>query len=236
MISGIRTSLSDPVKIDEIGDSVDSYIYPGIDQQKAVSWIEQNVAGVPTTTFLSFTVTSIAPRLQVQLAPYLVIDVIRVEPIPQPVVAVYKGERGAGGGIRYFIGALTSEARGFVAAPHIDGETFNFAEYDYYRLSPGEAEIMMLYLTYEPGYVYTFRIGVQFRYDGANRVHWLPDTYRRGIPNQPFPTFAWNHQLDTVPHPDYDSPDAAREWRIKTKRFEVQNRAFTLSQIRPRHQ
>ena len=225
-----RDTFSDPLTFSEIEDYVDSHIHIGASSENSLEWIQANTEGIPTTPFMSFTVTSGAPRFHVQVAPYLVIDVTDVQPIPQNIAAVYQGERGGGAIIRQFKVALAPET-GLVAAPHRNDEG-GHPEYDYYTLGPGESEIFTLYLSYESGHIYTYKIGVQYRYRNQDKVRWLPKTYKIGAPSEPVPVFGWENIFTVKTHPDAVPLRYVRDWAQTTTQFMNRRRVFSLNQIR----
>lgn len=229
LVTATRDTFSDPLAFTEIHDYVDSHIHIGASSDRSLEWIQTNTEGIPTTPFMSFTVTSSAPRYHVQIAPYLVIDVTEVKPIPENIAAVYQGERGGGAIIRQFKVALAPET-GLVAAPHINDEGAH-PDYDYYTLGPGESEIFTLYLSYESGYIYTYNIGVQYRYRDHDEVRWLPKTYKIGTPSEPVPVFGWQNLSTVETHPDHVPPRYVREWAQRTEQFMNQRRVFSLNQI-----
>lgn len=232
LLSWLRSEVSDPLEIARVDYYVDSYLYEGR-QPTQVSIEPLDPSGIPTTPFFSFSLTSEAEHYDIQIAPYLVIDVESVSPLPKQVFGVYQGERGDGGGVRYFQASLLSTDTGLITAPHKSADgTGAFPAYDYYRLRPGESEEFMLTLAYQPGFVYTFNVGVQYRYRHRDMIQWLPKTFRVGVPANRIPIFYFRKQ-STELHPDFVPLDDVRQWRIRTDEFLARNTLFSLRQIRP---
>ncbi|MCQ8186217.1 hypothetical protein [Parvularcula maris] len=205
--------LADPLII-EVRDVIDNVTFQAAEESlarlelsadDATSWMERIEAEerhFSSTPDLWFTLRSPADRNFVQLAPYLLIDVQQVSRLaPDKLAAIFDGGRGAEGAVREFDGVLLPQ-EGLQAAPLMDGEG-GYAGADYLTLSPGEMEEAFLTLGFVPGYVYRFRIGVQWRFDGRDGVSWLPGSYLRGVPAEPLPVYDYtSSRFVRRMHPD----------------------------------
>ena len=229
----------------EISTITDNAVFPKQYMGQSRAWIQENIGeSFSYIPFLSFSLKSAAAEEFIQIAPYLLVDVIAVDPIGPGLAAIHEGERGGAAELREF-GADIIPDVGLQFAPLIDGENGAFrSDVDYFSLMPKEPEEFFLGLRYVSGYVYTFRIGVQYKYKGRHRVHWLNRSLRAGVPTYELPVAGFGGQdFETRYHPDfYDAgspyqPDHSKDTElvISAARENLQavnaNRLFKPSQI-----
>jgi hypothetical protein len=104
---------------------------------------------------------------------------------------------------------------------------------DCLTLAPGEIEEVFLNLGYYPGYKFTYRIGLQSRYQDKDRTLWLPDTYECGIPNAELPVSHFGRTYVVSFHPDSYEEDVATtqsryiEFQDEVEQFVQQARVFS---------
>jgi hypothetical protein len=145
-----------------------------------------------TDPFAWINVTSQVEDETVSLAPYLVIELTEVTPMPERVnYAVYQPGGGAGGEIDYFVATLSPEREGVFYAPQWTSDTAlgSFTPPpvmrktdDFFTLAPGgETEFFNLGFSMLPGYYYRFRIGVQYTHGGSQGVAWSEE-FAAGAP------------------------------------------------------
>ncbi len=189
----------------ELATITDNAIFPRRYMGKPRDWIQANVdesfANIP---FLSFSVKSVASEDFVQLAPYLVIDVAAVDPIAPGLAVIYEGERGGASVLWEFSAAIVPEV-GFQFAPLINEDRTFRTDVDYFSLMPREPAEFFLGMTFVPGYVYTLRIGVPYKYKGRREFHWLSGTLRAGVPAHELPVSGFDGNFEIARHPDFDS-------------------------------
>ena len=155
--------------------------------------------------FYSFSVSSIANKNFVQIAPYLLIDVYNVRRIEDQLAGFYFGERGGSAVLREFSATIFPK-EGIQVAPMINTMKRSYVDdVDYLSLEPGEVEEFMLYLDYMPGYYYNFRIGIQIKFNGINSVVWDANNFHRGIPVEEIPIYGFtSNTFNKKYHPDVE--------------------------------
>ena len=137
-------------------------------------------------------VTSRVEDETVTLAPYLVIEVTKLKPMPKMVDYAIFPANGAGGTANHFVATLAPEREGVFYAPQLTNDTeppplngdspvSNLKVYDYFTLTPGETENFVLSTAMLPGYYY-YRVGVQYSYKGDHGVHWIEREFVVGEP------------------------------------------------------
>lgn len=223
----------------------DNAVFPKQYMGQSRAWIQENVGeSFSSIPFLSFSLRSAAAEEFVQIAPYLLIDVTAVDQVEPGLAAIYEGGRGGAASLREFDAAITPNV-GLQFAPLIDGEDGSFrTDVDYFSLMPKEPEEFFLGIRYMPGYVYTLRIGVQYKYKERHRVHWLDRPLRVGVPTYELPVAGFEGQDFGIKfHPDfYDAdyqyqPDHYKNADLMTSAAQENlqavnaNRLFTPSQI-----
>lgn len=179
-----------PVGFDS--DTNPSDYLPTTTPSEALSTLKDDVAF--TDPFVWINVTSQVEDETVSLAPYLVLEVSDVTPMPETVnYAVYQPGGGAGGEIDYFVAALSPEREEVFYAPQWTADA-SLGSYTpvpalrktdpFFTLTPGgETEFFQLDISMLPGYFYHFRVGVQYSYRGRQGVVWSEE-FAAGMPHE----------------------------------------------------
>jgi len=200
-------------------------------QSKA--WIEANVQGAFTAPFVyTASISSQAEKDFVQLAPYMLVNVLSVTPVPRDLAGIYQGERGAAASVRDFAVVVTPSV-GLQVAPLVDAESGEYRrDVDFFTLMPGEIEEWALTISFVPGYVYEWRYGVQYRYKGEDRVLWLADVARAGMPDYELPIAGWDEaRYENGYYEDRRPPfDSYYQQAEANSAFVARNRVFNIAQ------
>ena len=183
--------------------------------------------------FYGFSINSLANHNFVQVAPYLIIEVLQVQKIDEKLAGIYLGERGGSGVLREFHTVILPK-EGVHIAPIINTKD----KIDYISLEPGEVEEMMLYFDFLPGYYYDFRIGVQVKFDAVNSVVWSNTKFHAGVPAYEIPLWdtSTNH-FTLKQHPDVDIAvygstfEALKDLAKKNISMYKNSRVFTLNMV-----
>lgn len=222
-----------PIKIDRLYDEIDSRVFEGVGMDSPIDQVKTSVNWITTTPFMSFSLSSIANKSMVQIAPYLVIDVIDARALEMPMVALYEGERGGAEILREFQARLLP-VQGIQIAPL---SSRNVAAVDFFSLTPGEVEEFFLNVSTLPGYRVVFRVGIQYRYEGSDNVVWLDKQFEYGLPKTQIPISLWSKAYEVAYHPDFYPenseqyyPEYVRYWTA-TRQFINSKRVFLPSQI-----
>lgn len=146
-----------------------------------IAWLQRNdPAAVSDFLVSAFTVKSMADREFVQLAPYIVVQVIEVEKLQPDLAYIYAGERGAGASAREFSGVVMPQA-GLQFIPLTDSESGDIRrDIDFFTLQPREPEEFVLYLTTMPDYRFKLRIGLHYKFMGKHGIHWVSKPFTTG--------------------------------------------------------
>lgn len=240
--SATDAPLTDPIesRAFPIANSVDNVAFRGTAQVPTVEWVFANVKdSFPNLFILQWSIRSGANRDFVQIAPYLVVDVTDVQPVPRDLSALYAGERGAASELRSFEAALRPQ-KGWQFAALVDGDTGETRnDIDYFTLSPREPEEFYLTLSYVPGYIYTYRVGLHYRFQNRDAVHWLSGPIRAGVPDYPLPVAqyesgqAGGEGFAVRDHPDYlaDNKTAVPARSAVLTKAVSAGKVFTPSQL-----
>lgn len=188
----------------ELSTITDNAIFPRRYIGKPRDWIQANVdesfANIP---FISFSLKSVASEEFVEVAPYLVVDVAAVDPVASDLAVIYEGERGGAAFLWEFSAAIVPEV-GLQFAPLVnEGGSFR-TDIAYFSLMPREPAEFFLGMTFVPGYVYTLRVGVPYKYKGRRGLHWLSETLRAGVPAHELPVAGFDGNFEIARHPDFD--------------------------------
>ena len=218
-LDGLDESLGDasieqPVKIEfgRWGAGIDAVLFDSTatdvplmfdSSQQKTKWLNDiytDQAGYSSTPFFNFSVSSEANRNFVQIAPYLLIHVMHVEPVPQNVAGMYLGERGGAAILREFRTCLLPEPGVQIAS--LDQRNYP-SRIDFITLEPGEVEEFHFTVTTLSDYVYHFRIGLQVKFKGESFAVWHPTVYRRAKTSRTIPLVTWrNDSFLPEPYPD----------------------------------
>lgn len=153
---------------------------------------------------MQFSVTSESDRNFVQVAPYIVFDVLDVREIPDGMATVYFGERGGGAEARTFY-AKIPPAVGRYYAPLSDPYTGDFrTDIEYFVFEPREPEEFIVEFTTVPGYIYTVRAGLHYKYQNQHRIHWVTAPFRSGKPSRTLPVMDFSLSFADGPYPNVD--------------------------------
>lgn len=224
----------DPVASTFDSPATDNVSFPRRYMGRTKAWIEANAAeSFSVIPFLPFSVSSAAEKDFVQLAPYVVFDVMTAEPVGPELASIYEGGRGGAAQLREFSAAIVPEP-GLQFAPLVDGEGAYRTDVDYFSLMPGEPEEFFVYANYLPGYVYTFRVGVHYKYKGRHGLHWVTPAMRGGVPDYALPLAGAEAAVfEQAVHPDLTSAAAEdlRAQALENRRVVAASRLFNPSQL-----
>lgn len=205
-----------PVRIDfgRWGDEIDTVIFedqiidPDIKLSGPAASAEMNRIynehdAYSSSPFFNFSVSSVADKNFVQVAPYLLVDVVKASPLPKNLAAMYLGQRGGAAEIREFRGVLVP-AEGIQVVPL--RQRPNSQRVDFLTLQPGEVEEVHLELSYYPDTAFEFRLGVQTKFMGAPVIVWSDRVHRRANVVGDLPTITWQEEaFKVMAFPDGES-------------------------------
>ncbi|WP_298495596.1 hypothetical protein [uncultured Algibacter sp.] len=181
----------------------------------------------------AFSVSSIANKNFVQIAPYLLIDVFKVEKISEQLAGFYFGERGGSAVLREFNGTLFPK-EGIHIAPMINSMKGGYVEnVDYISLEPGEIEEFLLQLNFLPNYYYDFKIGIQIKFNGVSSIYWHTEKFHRGVPMDKIPMIGFgDKKFKTKYHPDIEWEVSSNEnMKHLIERIKKDNIAYRRSRV-----
>lgn len=192
-------------------------------------WIAENdptsFANVP---FLSISLRSAADEAFLQIAPYLILDVQSVTEIQAGLAALYEGERGGAESVRDFRADLLPQV-GRQFAPLVNEADGSYRrDVDYFSLMPKETEEFFLNLNLQPGYVYTLRIGVPYRYKDRDGIHWVTPAFRTGVPAGDIQLSENGSDFRLASHPDAYPELAAEVEERSAQNLDVVGRSRVL--------
>lgn len=204
-------SVRDPISIDGSFDkrNFDNWSF---DSKRIGQNLDQILKDAPESSsylpFVYFTVSSKLNQEYTQVAPFLVADVKNVEKISPDIASLLDPGRGDAAVINYLNLALIPD-KGLQYAPVVDQGKLR-KDVQYFKLAPREPEEFMLSINYVPGYVYTVRFGMPYRYKGVVGTKWFTPWIRLGIPDQPHEIGFPGEEFTTGIHPDMELVDAKR--------------------------
>ncbi|QIG79295.1 hypothetical protein [Stakelama tenebrarum] len=207
----------------------DNLSFPARYQGRKISWIRDHVPeAFPNVWMELISIESSADRVYVQTAPYLIIDVVDVRPISDDLAGYYGGERGAAAEIRYFVGSVTAQ-KGWHYAPLVDSMNGEYRDdIDFFSLAPHEPEEFILGVDFAAGYLFSYRIGVHYKFEGEHGVHWVTDIRRSGLPTRPMPLTQYaDNDYTPGTHPDLEFQNSANIAQ-RSERNEAQARRGIL--------
>lgn len=245
------SAINTPIRIDfgNGGDAIDTVIfdqselstYPeSVDHEtkskiedlkiKDMNRIYAELDSVSSTPFFNFSVSSVADKNFVQIAPYVLVEVIEVKQPKMQLAAYNLVERGGAGVLREFFGALVP-VEGLQVAPLM--QDFTSQRIDFITLEPGEVEEFHLSLRYFPDYWFEFRIGLQLKFSGKTITVWADRTHRRGSVNGSLPVITWSDnapRVQALPDGEDASPQSLSEdYRDYIQRYRA-NRVFNVEE------
>ncbi|WP_430417396.1 hypothetical protein [Parasphingorhabdus sp.] len=172
-------SLSQSGQVDNIGQMIES--------------LRSRAGSVSDVPFFEFSLSSRASQRFIQIAPYLVIEVQRAQRLPD-MAMLYFGERGAAAQIRHFSGSVPPQ-QGLYYAPLVDSMTGGYrTDIDFFNIEPGEVEEFFFEYSLAPGYDYTMRIGVHYKYNDQHKIYWVTNSFSAGFPTGEVPTIGFSGQ------------------------------------------
>ncbi|MGH1422542.1 MAG: hypothetical protein ACRBEQ_12055 [Hyphomonas sp.] len=212
--------LNDDLKYNDFGDMRD-WLYQNDPEAFAHEWV------------MSFNVTSQADLDFTQIAPYLVVDVLEVRPVPDDMILFYVSERGAGASVREFSAAIPPE-KGRYYAPLIDTYTGERrTDVDYFTLMPREPEEFIFWPSIDAGFIYEMRIGLHYKYKQKHRIHWVTPIFRNGIPKDPLPVwdFSRTYEIKASPDAEFDDPAATKAKADANNAYVAAGKVFRPDQL-----
>ncbi len=146
-----------------------------------IAWLQRNdPKAVSDFLAAEFTVKSIADREFVQVAPYIIVQVLSVEKLAPDLAYIEATERGAGASVREFSGVVVPR-KGLQFIPLSDSMSGEIRrDIDFFTLQPREPEEFVLYLTTMPDYRFDLRIGLHYKFMGEHGIHWVSKPFATG--------------------------------------------------------
>lgn len=229
-------------------------VVQNFDPSKSLDHYVDEKAIVHAHAFLIIDIVSQATDEAIKLAPYLLIEVSEVEPIPQTVDYIFPYRGGAGGLNKVFLATFSPERDKVFGAPQLADVAevpYRQETFDFFTLTPGEGETFQLNYSVLPGYYYRFRVGVQYSYQGKDDVHWSEEEYVAGIPIDSSTVRVWRYiptaapslanSFEKIPFdsparstgiPNIDEGLIARNVRVQEQAVKQYRSSFTLPQPR----
>jgi len=201
-----------------------------------ISWLLRNdPKAVGDFYFASFPVTSNADRRFVQIAPYIVVQVIDARPFSPDLAFIPSDGRGGSASVRDFGGwIIPQEGMQFIPLLDTDTQEFN-SDVDFFRLQPREPEEFVVYLSTFPDYRFELRIGLHYKFDNEHSVHWVTEPFVVGEPSEGS-LASWQYSRDGgyFAPPAGLSEDYSETWFQEAsdqRAFAESGRVFRPSQI-----
>lgn len=193
------------------------------------TWIaNHSVDAFTSTRFFNFSISSEANKHFIQTANYLLIDLQKVEPIPQSLACIYEGGYGDGGDVREFRSPLT-KTPGIHYAPLIADNGEYDSQTDFFSLEPGEIEEFAVTMQMPAGFIYTFRVGIPAKFNNVYDILWIDHKFRMGIPEKELAVkLDGDEEFSFRQHPDienYEEIDFTKA-SDKSAKFAAQNLVF----------
>lgn len=201
-----------------------------------IAWLQRNdPCAVSDFLAAEFTVKSVADREFVQIAPYIVVEVLGAEKLRPDLAYIDASERGAGASVREFSGVVMPQ-KGLQFIPLIDPDSGEIRrDIDYFTLQPREPEEFVLYLNTMPDYRFDLRIGLHYKFMGKHGIHWVSKPFATGA-TLAHSRLQWSWETDgrfarpgslAAPQRPFDFRQPARDQRA----FAEQGKVFRPSQI-----
>ena len=205
--------------------------YGGLENSHEVgAALEAKSESISDIPFFEFSLSSEASRKFVQVAPYLVLDVQKVTKLSN-VAMLYVGERGDAAQIRHFSGTVPAK-KGFHYAPLTDPMTGKYRnDIDFFNIQPGETEEFFLEYSLAPGYAYSMRVGVHYKYDGVHQIYWVTPVYSVAVPKGSIPIISYDGKTNKQ---EYDGNFYSSD-QIEKLASQNRDRAFRSGLFNPGH-
>src|SRR5215212_1655052 len=149
-----------------------------------------HLSWVHDSPYLQLDVVSQVEDETLKVAPYLLVELTGIEPIPPTVDQVYVIPAPCGGGRPDLFEITLSPDRDKVfAAPQAlrrdmlgkDGRWEEGGPFTYFTLEPGEREVFTAFVRPQVGYYHHFRVGIQYSYRGQEDVYWSDKEFIVGL-------------------------------------------------------
>jgi hypothetical protein len=151
---------------------------------------DAGILGLCTDSSLVMDVVGQSKFEYIKLAPFLVVRILQISTLPKNVkYNLIPGIGGASGSMHEANAVLSPNqdkltAAILVPAPDLLADQ-NKSVADFFTLSPGEREVFQLIISSQPGYIYTYQVGVYYSYKGSKHVKWIDKTFTSdGITNE----------------------------------------------------
>jgi len=239
------SSLDIPIKIDfgNFGDTIDTVIFRtsnnefsaearfDYDQKRELLELYGQEDTYSSTPFINFSISSLADKNFVQVAPYIIVDVSHVHSLEPDIAAVYLGERGGGAVLREFNGTVMP----LVGAQVVPLDQSNYtSKIDFMTLEPGEVEEFHVALDFMPEIAVSFRLGIQVKFMGEQQVVWTERIFHRANTAREIPLITWQNskfEVDTYPDGEYADIQALRSLYFDQLNIYKGSRVFNLHQV-----
>ena len=163
------------------------------DPNKGLSYYDRKHRIAYSYPVINIDVVSEVDDEWIKLAPYLVVAMTDVKPVPDNVD--YVSPAGGGGGGRFDIFSATlspyrdeifgaPQVRATMSADELQIYSPNQKPFDYFTLQPGEREVFKLQFLMLPGYYYHYRIGVLYSYKDNESVKWIDREFLAAQPTE----------------------------------------------------
>lgn len=215
--------------VDFLSNQVGDIIFDDKFIDKDRTWIaKHSEEAFTSTSFFNFSISSEANKHFIQTANYLIIDLQKVEPIPQSLACIYEGGYGDGGDVREFRSPLT-KTPGIHYAPLIADNGEYDSQTDFFSLEPGEIEEFAVTLKLQSGFIYTFRVGIPVKFNNVYDIVWIDHKFRMGIPEKELAVkLDGDEEFSFHQHPaleNYEEIDFTKA-SDKSAKFAAQNLVF----------
>lgn len=242
-----KGATEDPIRIDyeddkqralEREDLALGGIIEDFDPNKSLSYYKDNDLVAYSSPLIDIDVVSQVNDESVGLAPYLVVTITDIEPVPETVDFVGPG------GITFgetdiFVATLSPERDKIFGAPHrcaVQAGTpqpcSNQENFDNFTLQPGEREVFKLLISMTPDYYYHYRVGVPYSHKGDQSVKWIDREFIAGRSTKA--KSYYSGALDRPPQEPGPQPQIEED-RIEREEEAIQEyqSSFTLPQSGP---